>query len=341
MKQICRRRNCGPEGHRTHGFGHRVSGLGLAAAILLVSFVSFPAAAQQLQQVKLAIGYIPNIQFTPLYVGIDKGYYRDVGINLKIEYGFGIDIFSLLQAGKIDVGLSDSDQLIIAGSKGLKLSAVFQYYQKYPIAIIAKKGVVDSPSQFAGKTIGVPEEFGTSYIGLKLFLAHYGLTGKANVQKIGYTQIPSLLSDKVAGTVVFTTNEVVKLREMKVPFNEWDVNSFSDMVGSSFISSDKIIARRGEVLNRFFEATKRAMNFVEQNPDAAVGIAMKYIDGVDQGQRTFLTDSLEATAKLWNSPQGFGHLDPATYRYSIRKLHELALIPSVYAPSLILHQLGG
>jgi len=308
--------------------------------LLLLFIAALPVGAQQLDQVKLAIGYIPNIQFTPLYVGMDKGYYREAGINLKIEYGFGIDIFTLLAADKIDLGLSDSDQLILAGSKGMKLRAVFQYYQKYPVAIVAKKGIVDSPAQFAGKTIGVPEEFGTSYIGLKLFLAHYGLTGKVKVQKIGYTQIPSLLSGKIDGAVVFTTNETVKLREMNVGFNEWDVKDFSDMVGSSFISSDKIIADRGSVLDRFFKATKRAMSFIEANPDQSVNIAMKYIDGADQSQRPFLRASLLATRELFSSPRGFGYLDPATYRDSIRKLKELGLIPSVYDPSAILHQLG-
>lgn len=311
------------------------------ALLLFAGLAASPLSAQQLSQVKVAIGYIPNIQFTPLYVAMDKGYYRDAGINLKVEYGFGIDIFSLLTAGKIDLGLSDSDQLILAGSKGMNLSAVFQYYQRYPIAIVAKKGVVDSPSQFAGKTIGVPEEFGTSYIGLQLFLAHYGLAGKVNVQKIGYTQIPALLSGKIDGAVVFTTNETVRLHQMNVPINEWDVQSFSNMVGSSFISSDQTIAKRGPVLDRFFQATKRAMSFIDAHPDEAVTIAMKYIDGATPSQRPFLKNALLATSRLFQSKNGYGYLDPAKYRESIKTLQGLGLIPNVYPASKILHQLGG
>lgn len=315
--------------------------IGVLTLLVMSSAAALPAAAQQLEQIKLAIGYIPNIQFTPLYVGMDKGYYREAGIELKLEYGFGIDIFSLLSVGKIDLGLSDSDQLILAGSKEMGLSAVYQYYQKYPVAIVAKKGVVDTPSQFAGKTIGVPEEFGTSYIGLELFLAHYGLTGKVKIQKIGYTQIPALLSNRIDGAVVFTTNETVKLREMGIAFNEWDIRDFSDMVGSSFITSNKIIAAKGGVLNRFFAATSQAMRFIEANPDASVRIAMKYLSGVDQNQVPFLKASLLATSRLFGSTHGFGYLDPVTYRHSIAKLHELGLIRSVYPASRIIHQLGG
>ena len=34
---------------------------------------------------KLAIGYIPHIQFAPLYVGMEKGFYQAEGIKLDPE----------------------------------------------------------------------------------------------------------------------------------------------------------------------------------------------------------------------------------------------------------------
>jgi NitT/TauT family transport system substrate-binding protein len=309
--------------------------------ILMLMVVALPVAfGQQLDRVRLAIGYIPNVQFTPLYVGMAKGYYRDAGIDLKIEYGFGMDIYSLLLAGKIDIGLADSDQLIIAGSKRMSLAAVFQYYQNYPVAIVAKKSVVPTPADFAGKTIGVPEEFGTSYIGLQLFLHKYGLEGKVKIQRIGYTQIPALLSNKVDGAVVFVTNETVKLKQLGVPINEWDVKSFSDLVSSSFISSQAIIAQRGPVLDRFFNATRKAMAYTAAHPDEAVGIAMKYITGANESQKPYLKDALLSTIALYTSPAGYGTLDVPRYVDSVATMVQLGLIPQKFNPDRIIHQLG-
>lgn len=313
----------------------------LTGLVLLMMTAVLPFAhAQQLNQVKLAIAYIPNIQFTPLYVGMEKGFYRDAGIDLNIEYGFGMDIYSLLLAGKIDVGLADSDQLIIAGSKGLSLAAAFQYYQRYPVAIVAKKGEISSPADFAGKTIGVPELFGTSYIGLQLFLDRYNLKDKVHVEKIGYTQIPALLSNKIAGAVVFVTNETVKLRQMNVPINEWDVMSFSNLVSSSFISSKADLRKRGDVLARFFAATRKAMDYTAANLDESVAIAMKYINGADASQRPFLIRALGATADLWKSPNGYGFIDTARYQDSIRRMATMGLIPSSYPATDILEPLA-
>ena len=34
----------------------------------------------ELQPVTLPVGYIPNVQFAPLYVAVEKGYFRQQGL---------------------------------------------------------------------------------------------------------------------------------------------------------------------------------------------------------------------------------------------------------------------
>lgn len=56
----------------------------LLLPLLIVSCT--PGAAQTgatgTQSVTIAMGYIPNVQFTPMYVAIEKGYFQDEGIDL-------------------------------------------------------------------------------------------------------------------------------------------------------------------------------------------------------------------------------------------------------------------
>ena len=103
-----------------------------------------------------------------------------------------------------------------------------------------------SMDNFIGKTIGTPQLSGTSYIGLLLFLNKYNLKDKVNIEKIGYTQISTLLSDKVAGAVCFYNNEPIQMRLMKVDTIQWDVKDFSDIIGASFISSKRIIKNKND-----------------------------------------------------------------------------------------------
>ena len=295
----------------------------LLGLLLLTTLESLPA---QEQLVKLAIGYIPHVQFAPLYAGIEKGLYREEGIRLEIEYGFGMDIFSLLAAGKVDIGLSDSDQLIIAGSKGMELRAIFQYYQKYPVTILAKANRIKTPEDFIGKTIGTPELYGTSWIGLQLFLEYFRLQNRVQIERIGYTQIPTLLSDKVDGVVCFFNNEPIQLKERGISIVQWDVKDFSSMVGASFITSTSILTKKREILSAFVRATERAVQFTVENQKETFRLSEPYIGKPDASRQGFFQKVLAETCHLFTVEGPYGSLKPAVYRESVETLLRLGLI---------------
>ncbi|MBN1501078.1 MAG: ABC transporter substrate-binding protein [Spirochaetes bacterium] len=290
------------------------------------------------EKIKLAIGFIPHIQFAPLYVGMEKGFFKAEGINLEIEYGFGVDIFSLLNSEKIDLGLSDSDLLIISSSKGFKAGAVFQYYQKYPVTVVALKGRIKNPADFTGKTIGTPDITGSSSIGMNLFLAEYGLQNKVKKQKIGYTQIQSLLSGRVDGVVCFSNNEPVQMRLAGKEIVQWDVGAFSDMVGASFITGEKQYLKKKKILAKFINASAKAVEWTVNNQNEAFEISKKYMNSYDDSQKEFNLKCLEATSVLFKSGKGYGYLDKAKYQKSIEIMKELKLIEKSYSADKIIYK---
>jgi len=294
----------------------------------------------QPDKVRLAIGYIPDAQFAPLYVGMERGFFREEGIELSVEYGFSVDVFSLLAAGKIDLGLSDSDQLIMAGAKGMGLKAVYQYYQKYPVAIVAKADRIREPSDLKGRLIGTPELYGTSYIGMQLFLKKYGLTGLSRIEKIGYAQIPALETGKVDAAVCFFNNEPILLKRQGVDVTEWDVKDFSDMVGASFIASVGGIAERRDTLTRFARALRKAMAYTMENRGEALEAVLRNVRGASEN-REFVSRKLDATCALFVHPGGYGTLDVDRYARSIGELSAMGLIARTFPAETILEPLMG
>jgi NitT/TauT family transport system substrate-binding protein len=310
------------------------------ATLALALATAVPIAAQD--TVQMAIGFIPNIQFAPLYVGMEKGFFAEEDLELEVDYGFGVDVFSLLSLGRIDVGLSDSDQLIVGGTQGLGLKAIFQYYQDYPVSIVALADEFDAPQDLRGKTIGVPETYGTSYIGMQAFLNEYGLAGEVTEQRIGYTQIPSLLNDRVDAAVTFYNNEPIQLRLQGHDIVEWEVREFSPIVGASIITSDQILRERRDVMRRFIRAMRTSVAYTVENQEEAVELSLPYLGDVEDSQIEFLRRSLAATADLFrpDSPdRRYGSFDRDRYRASIQALERLDLIEETYSPARILAEL--
>ncbi len=57
--------------------------LALIALLLLVACGPKPAGPAPLQHVRLPMGYIPNVQYAPFYVAVEKGYFAAENLMVK------------------------------------------------------------------------------------------------------------------------------------------------------------------------------------------------------------------------------------------------------------------
>ncbi len=277
-------------------FREKASKILIILSLFAAIFFSLSLVAEP-HQINMLIGYIPHVQFTPLYVGIEKKIFEKYGLKLNIEYGFGRDIFGLLMNQKADCALTDADELIISSEKGLKLMAFFQYYQDFPISIV-KLGKNEEPKSLIGKKLGLPDFYGTNYIGTLLFLNKYQLINKVEIVKIGYTQIQSLVSNKVDAVACYFNNEPIQLRLNNYNITEWKVKDFANLVGGAFISSEKNLKENNYYFSQFAKALKEAINYTIENKDEALDIAYKTVETLTLEQRKFWKAVLDATLEL-------------------------------------------
>lgn len=256
------------------------------------------ASSSDLIQITLPVGYIPNVQFAPLYVAIDKGYFKDNGIQVNINYSTEIDAVSLVGDGKLQFSIASGDQVLLARAQQLPVVYVAAWYQDYPVGIVSKTSEnIQTPADLKGKKIGIPILSGASYIGFRALLYAAGLDQKdVTIDTIGYTQVESLATDKEQAAVIYVPNEPTVLKSEGYSVNVLRTADYIKLVSNGLITNETTIQNNPNLVKKMVAALVKGLQDTLSNPDEAYQISTKYVTDLkadDPVQKQVLTTTLD------------------------------------------------
>ncbi|MCX5512049.1 myristoyl transferase [Kaistia algarum] len=181
--------------------------LALTGATAAAGFLSASSrSASAASPLNFQASWINDAEFTGYFVAIDKGYYKDEGLELNYLSG-GPDVIpeSSLIAGKADIALTTPDTTIKAiTEQGAKFKIIGAQYQKNPIGIVSlAKNPVKTLADLEGKTLAVPP---VNVISVEAALKISGID-RSKVKIVPYEYDPTpLLAGEIDASLDFTTN---------------------------------------------------------------------------------------------------------------------------------------
>ena len=220
--------------------------------------VSGPA---ELRQVTLALGYRPDVQFAPFYVAQREGYYADAGLEVTIEHHQAPDVQRLVADGQAEFGVADATDVMIARTSGFPIRYASTLYQSFPVALIGEVAdVPDEPAGLAGKTIGTPGRFGSSWHALLALLDAGGLSeDDVTIREYPqFNQVDGLVNGDVELITGFRNNEPLRLEARGITVGLLTVDDIVPLPGPGVIVGDELLASDRDLVDAFVDATAAA-----------------------------------------------------------------------------------
>jgi NitT/TauT family transport system substrate-binding protein len=277
-----------------------------ACALPLAQPASVPSQGTPRSPVFLGVGFVPNVQFAPLYVGLEKGYFADEGIELSLEYGFENDYLTLVGTGSYDFMIGSGDQVILGRAQNLPVRYVYNWYTRYPVVLVSKVDAgITEPADMQGKRIGLPGTYGANYVALRGLLEAGGLTeGDIKIESIGFTQAAALSEDKVDAVVDYAVNSPVVLKQSGIETSQIGLDTYLSVPANGLVTNDTVIAQKPALVEAMSRALRKSIDYTLQNPDDAFRISLNVIPEAGGDNEVANRAVFDASLEYWKPLAG-------------------------------------
>ena len=274
--------------------------------VLLIFFIVFSSMfANELQNVTIQLKWKHQFQFAGFYMAKEKGFYKELGLDVDILELGKTDPIEDITSGKIDFGVDDS-VLIYKKLMGKPVVSLFTIFQDSPLVLV---GIDDGKNSLENKVIEIPG-FSLSNASIDAMFKVLDITYK---EKNPSFKLDDLIAGKTDLVGSYISNEPFVLEQLGLkPIihdpKDYGINFYGDML----YTSQKLIQDDPELVEKFKEASKKGWLYAFKHQEETINIILQKYNTQNKTKESLLYEAktLEKLAKI----EQFGKTDSAKMR---------------------------
>jgi NitT/TauT family transport system substrate-binding protein len=278
--------------------------------------------AAKLTKVTLQLKWVTQAQFAGYYAALQKGYYKQAGLDLRIKVGGPtITPETVVVGGGADIGLDWLPNLFATREKGGDIVSVAQMFARSGMTELTwKSSGINTIAKMKHKKVGVwccgnqPELYAA--------LTKNGIDPNNPSDVTVFTQpfdMVAFLSKQIDAAAAMTYNELAQVLETKNPatgklYQLSDLNVFkmaSPKVGTGMLEDNLFTTGKWlkstanqQTLVKFLAASFRGWVYCRDHQAACLNIVLKNGPTLGKGHQAWQLN--EINALIWPSPSGIG-----------------------------------
>jgi NitT/TauT family transport system substrate-binding protein len=251
--------------------------------LLLAMLLAAPASAED--AVSFRLNWYMGGAHAPFFLGKERGFYHDAGIDLTINEGRGsANTAQVVAAGTDTFGLADSSSVMRLVSKDAPIRTVMSLLNTSSFGVISLEETgIRVPKDLEGKKLAITAGDALT----QLFPAFAGFnkldTGKITLVQIDPAgKVVALLEKRVDAILGGLDDQYFLVKQKGFsPAGLSFAKNGANTVGLTILSQDATIASKPDLVRRFIAATQKSWAAAQKDPDAAINALLKAKPGLD------------------------------------------------------------
>ena len=261
--------------------------LATALALSACGSTGGDGVAQPGELTTVKVGAMPIIDVAPLYLGIEKGFFEEVGLKIEVEIvQSGAASAAAVVSGGQQFGFAAPTPLIRGGLEGLPVRVIANaasaaLNDNANAVVVTSDSAITTAAGLNGKTIGVNALGAADELYIRAHIDKAG--GDSKSMQFVAVPFPNMVSSLKSGSIAaaglgqpFLSASADDVRTL-LPDPQREVIG-QDSSLSVWFTSEDFILKNSDKVSAFIEAIKRSNTYAEEHPDEVIEIIGTFTD---------------------------------------------------------------
>jgi NitT/TauT family transport system substrate-binding protein len=282
-----------------------------------------------LQHVAVRLNFLPGVEHAFLYLGKQKGWYAEQGIDLEVVPGQGSTVaVKTVGSGEDQFAIADTGSVARGWEAGVPLLYVAMLLKHTPAAIFSSPSHnIVAMRDLCGKKVGLNLRSTTAE-------QYHAMVRLAKLD-CSIEEIPinsggskEVMTNAVDAAVNFSYTDALRVK-LNGGANILPATQFFDFFSLGFITNQKFLADNKDLAHRFLSVTFRSLGYSFDHKDEAMEAFFKIVPEADRAYESAKFDMFRVLAQDDDADHGVGPQSREAWEATMRSLRDVGLTRSV------------